>query len=985
VGRTEELAMLDAAAASADRDGVATVLIGGDAGMGKTRLVEEWCSRASGVVVATGFCSPVGGQGRPYGPLVGILRDLRRQLANGPDAGVLLPVSQALGLASADVGDGTMSGAAASTTSALAKTRLLETILGCLTALTDRVPLVLVFEDLHWADAATAELIDFLTRNMRHGRVVILGTYRADELGAEHPLQELLAELGRLRKVTRIQLHGLERDDIETMLAAILGHDAGWALADAVYARSEGNPFFAEELAAARDAAALPEHLQDLIMLRVNRLSQGARRLLGVTATVGDRISHRLLAVVWKPEADPLDHAIAEALDRRLLAVDPPTGDYELQHALVREAVYGALRPGERIELHCRVAVCIEAHPDLAPAGTGQASAELASHWWAAGEWADALTASCAAASAAESVFAFVEAHAHLERVLDAWARVQDAPARTGTDRAGLLIRASDAAFCAGSRQRATELAQAACDAVDATAEPRRAALYLARLGRSVTTVSSQAALDALGRAAALLSEDGPSVERARVGAEHARWLMVMSRSHDAQALCHDAIATARAAGARAEEGHATNTLGCCLTDTGRPDDGIALIKQALEIAEELRSPDDLNRAYTNLSDALFKAGRLEESAAVSLDAAAAGQELDGIRLEGAALNSAEALFRLGRWPEAKALLAERGPARSVCVDQSDLLRAFMAVREGKVEEARQALAAADDNTAKLTDVQSRGWYHMLRAELALEEHRPGDAADDVDLALSLAAASDDEFYGPEMCALGVRAVADAHDQTRFGRGGAGAHTEEKARMLAAGLAEEAERLVAAPAIRGAAPLPQPSAFALLCRAEESRLYQSDPELWGAAASTWDERRQPYPAAYCRFHQAAALLSPSGARRAAADVLRQAWRASQVLGAAPLRARIERLADRARIDLAAEAVPAAGGYSVAADLGLTVREVDVLGQLAACRTDAQIAEQLFISKKTASVHVSNVLRKLGVANRFDAGQIGRDAGLGQDG
>ena len=252
VGRAEELAVLDAAAASADHDGVATVLIGGDAGMGKTRLVEEWCSRARDVVVATGFCSPVGGQGRPYGPLVGILRDAGRQLADGPDAGVLLPVSRVLGLTDPDATDGTMSDAGAPMTITLAKTRLLDTILGCLTALSGRVPLVLVFEDLHWADAATAELIDFLTRNMRHGRVMLLGTYRADELDTRHPLRELVAELGRLRQVARIQLQGLGRDDIGAMLTAILGHEAGWALADAVYARSEGNPFFAEELAAAR-------------------------------------------------------------------------------------------------------------------------------------------------------------------------------------------------------------------------------------------------------------------------------------------------------------------------------------------------------------------------------------------------------------------------------------------------------------------------------------------------------------------------------------------------------------------------------------------------------------------------------------------------------------------------------------------------------------------------------------------------------------
>jgi DNA-binding CsgD family transcriptional regulator len=377
----------------------------------------------------------------------------------------------------------------------------------------------------------------------------------------------------------------------------------------------------------------------------------------------------------------------------------------------------------------------------------------------------------------------------------------------------------------------------------------------------------------------------------------------------------------------------------------------------------------------------LFKSGRLEEAAAVVLDAVAMGQELGGIRLEGAALNSAEALFRLGRLEEADALLSGRGRLPTTCVNHFELLAPWMAVRRGRFQQARRALAAADEMTAGQADVQLRGWYHMINAELALEEHNYRTASDEVDSALSLAAASEDEFYGPEMCALGVRALADAHEDVRARRSSS-QNGAEKARLVAAGLAQEADRLVAAPAARGGICAPQPRAFALQCRAEESRLHGSNPVLWEAAAEAWEEQKQPYHVAYCRWREAASLMTAPGERRRATELLGHAWRTSKDIGAVPLQTSIERLAQRARISLIADDTYTANGSPVASDLGLTAREVEVLGQLAAGRTDAQIAEQLFISKKTASVHVSNLLRKLSVTNRHEAGEIGQSVGLG---
>ena len=290
-------------------------------------------------------------------------------------------------------------------------------------------------------------------------------------------------------------------------------------------------------------------------------------------------------------------------------------------------------------------------------------------------------------------------------------------------------------------------------------------------------------------------------------------------------------------------------------------------------------------------------------------------------------------------------------------------------------------MAAADAAIAGQTNVWLRGSYHMIQAELALAQGRPRVASEHIDHALSVAATSDDEFFRPQMCALGVRALADA--QAGASRRPGRRNDSEKARLVAAALAQEAAELVEAPALRGGVSAPQSSAFALQCRAEESRLIEPDPALWESAATAWGHLCMPYDAAYCRWRQAEALLAARGDRDVAAAAIGYAWRESRRVEAIPLQTEVERLAARARIPLVADLEPATARTSVASDLGITAREVEVLRQLAANRTDAQIAEDLFISKKTASVHVSNLLRKLGVNSRFEAGDVGRQAGLGQ--
>jgi DNA-binding CsgD family transcriptional regulator len=310
------------------------------------------------------------------------------------------------------------------------------------------------------------------------------------------------------------------------------------------------------------------------------------------------------------------------------------------------------------------------------------------------------------------------------------------------------------------------------------------------------------------------------------------------------------------------------------------------------------------------------------------------------------------------------------------------MCRATLYLRQGRFAEARAALGRVDELIADLSDLQFRGAFYLLRAELALEESRPADAYRDVELALAQAAGTDDQATTCEICALGARALADQRDEARQKRL---RFDEDKASLLAAELTEKAQMLVDIPRQRGTEPLPRAAALALQCRAEAIRLSGSDSAAsWEESVDRWDALGGRYAAAYCRLRQAEALLGARSKPGRAAKVLLESWRTSREIGAKALQAKAEELAQRARVSLDVETPQARHTSQVALDLGLTSREVEVLGYLASGKTDGQIAEGLFISKKTASVHVSNLLRKLDVESRYAAAEIGRQHDISTD-
>jgi DNA-binding CsgD family transcriptional regulator len=975
VGRVAELDQLAAVLEAVAGGRAMTVLVGGEAGVGKSRLVEEFCdtARLAGAIVATGVCTPAGGR-LPYAPVMGILRDLSRQVAT--DHGVLATLR-----ASGTADPGNLYAQLAPGGGEFARTVFFESMLNTIAGVSAQTPLLLVVEDLQWADSSSTELVDYLTRNLGDSRVMVIGTYRVEEFGREHPLTAWLGEFGRHNRVLRLPLAGLSRVEIAALIAERTGSQADPAVLDSIFNRSQGNPFYTEELIAAGDPSSLPAALHNVIMSRVDRLGDSAREVLDVIAVAGAFVDHALVERIASFEANELSLAITRAVEANVLVVDNTDHGYRFRHALLREAIHDSLLPPKRVQLHREIARALTEDTRLMSAAPTHRSVEIAGHWWEAGEWAAALAPSLEAIDAALAVSAFAEAFTCIERVLVICDRAPDDAAAAGVRRAALLERGADVAYFAGAHERAVELAVAAIEAVDADADPRAAARCYTMLGRNKWAVGDSAGVfQAYEAAVVLLPADEPSVELARLRAEQARGHMLMSRNTMGAEYAQDAIDVARRIDARDIEGHALNTLGCCRANLGLAEEGLDLVRQSLVIAEELESPDDLNRAFGNLTSILLDDGRLEDAAAVMFDGAAVGEQLWGVRLNGAAGNGVEALVRLGRYAEAESVLAELGThALGVCAPGPWTMPTPMMIRRGRFDVAEALVATAREMTSQLNDVQQAASVLGDAAELALERGRPQDAVSLVEQALALATGSDDETLLPELCALATRSIADAAEiAIPQDRGGSNAEWRARCGELSAAVSAVEQSQLA----RGGQPSPRLCACVAATAAERSRLDRSDPLLWAEAVRRWEIARERYPLAYSLWREAEALVESKGSRAEATERLQRSWTIAMELEAAPLASRITALAQRGRIDLRdAEAPVRASGREVADTLGLTAREVEVLGQLAAGKSDREIGAALYISKKTVSVHVSNVLRKLAVANRVEAGKIAHAHGL----
>ncbi|MEU4241061.1 AAA family ATPase [Actinoplanes sp. NPDC026619] len=934
VGREADLDLLRDALKRARSAEPSTVLVGGEAGVGKTRLVEEFRRALAGepVRVLTGQCLELGEEGLPFAPFAAALRELVR--AEG--TAVLDGREREFARLLPELGPPSEPGDAR-------RGLLFESVGALLERVGADQPIVLVIEDLHWADRATRDLIGYLVRSARAPQLLIIGTYRTDELHRGHPLRPFLAELDRVRGVQRHELDRLDRDGTAELLTQLLGAEAGAVLVDVVNERAQGNPFFIEQLSSAADPACsdIPTSLRDLLLARVDLLPEPAQRVLRVAAVGGTQFGHELLARVAGIDEGALESALRTIVTAQLVVFDPD-GGYEFRHALVREAVHDDLLPGEHARLHARYAQALEAEPQLVPAG--RAPAELAHHWHAARDHPRALLAAKLAADAAGRTFAYGEQARLLDRVLELWEDVPQPESLLGIEHLDLLEEAALAAIDSGEHHRALTLTRAALGDLDAQASPLRAARLLLRRAKLLRNTGKSDGAAECAESYRLLGLAPAGSDRVRLLADLAHVLSSTDPEQAArvaqEAMAASAAETDLATTVAAEVAHGE----VCAGRTS-PGEAMPILYAAAERAREAGDLSSLTKSLVTISDVLYALGRYEESAAAAAEGVPHADRVGVSRTTGVFLlaNHAEALIALGRWDEADARLAEAArhdpPGRMALpwVRQRAWLRLARGL-DGAEPLVRQATMWLGK---PYLQAENRLYVLDLRILQALGS---GDTAAAVEVArpaIAEPSVFEQPRYSWPLLSSAARAATAAGD------------TE-----LAAAVAAVAARL------------PCRSPAELGYAAHVRAVLEGGEERWRAAVEAW--RADGH-----RFELAGALLGLAEAqaadRGAAAETLGEVSAIADELGAGPLLAAADTLGRRLGVRAPTPSVP---GTAV-----LTAREREVLRLVAEGQSNSRIAASLYISPKTASVHVSRIIAKLEVTNRGEAAAVAHRLGL----
>ncbi|GAB2850468.1 LuxR family transcriptional regulator [Actinocorallia aurea] len=913
MGRVRDLRRLRKALGEAP----AVVLVGGEAGIGKTRLVREFAG-AAGVRVLSGGCVEFGADGLPFAPFSAALRGLVREVGVEGIRG-FLPEVQGLGRLLPEFGEVGEGGGES-------RARMFESVLTLLERLG---PVALVIEDAHWADRSSRDLLEFLIRNLG-GSVLIVVTYRSDALDRGHPLRGLLAELARVPVVERIELRRFTRAETRRLLQQALGREPDELVVEQVFRRSEGNPLFAEALAGI-DGRMLPDSLRDLLLIGFQRLPEESQELLRVAAAGGTRFEHGLLSAVAGLGDAELSRALRPAVAANILVAD--SEGYAFRHSLIREAVYEELLPGELNGLHVRYAEALTERPSLV--APGRAAGERAYHWYAAHEPAKALQSAWEAADEAERQFAHAEALHMLERVLELWERVPDGQ-RLAVRHMDVLMRAADSAQLGGEEERG---AQFATEALKEAETPAERAKLLAMRGLLSLAQARIEGMDDMREAIAALPEGRV---KARALAQYAVRLNKLSGGMaETHAAVEEALRIGRAHDDMTPVVSALITKG--LRHPGPDTERLAMFDEIEPLLPRSDDYDDVLRLELARSHVLEGMGRHEDAIRVARLGIAKAETYGLIRTTGTVLgiNVAEPMIALGRWDEALAVIERAIERRPLRRHQAGLR--FMAgavhTARGDLDVAAALLAAAWTTTTDGPLRRAEDYLPVVQMEvtLRLAEGRP-------DLALAAAAplteradmADEARYTWP---ALVAAAVASA--------------TPEEIAPFAA----RAETLE----VRGELQ----RAHRLTFDAHAARV-RREPEDWAAVREAWRSLSRPYDLAKA-LYRSAEHAAASGDRDEALCFLAEAASLAESLRAAPLAAEVTAL--RSRLGTATPAH------------GLTPRELEVLRELATGRSNREIAEHLFISAKTVSVHVSNILAKLHATTRTEAATTAHHLGL----
>jgi DNA-binding CsgD family transcriptional regulator/tetratricopeptide (TPR) repeat protein len=960
VGRSAELAELLDLLGQVTQGGSAAAVIGGDAGVGKTRLITELVSRAAerGVQVLVGHCVDLGDAPPPYLPFAEAFARLAAErpdvveqlIVDLPAIGRLLP-----GRTGSDPDD------------RLGRGELFESILAALTRLGRSAPVLLVIEDVHWADQSTRDLLGFLLARLHDDAVGLALTYRSDDLHRRHPLRPLLAQWARIPSVSRIGVQRLPPVDLRSVVEAVSTQPLDEYDIATIVARADGNAFFAEELVAAAEQCAdsehLPDDLADLLLVRLDRLGNDSRSVVRAAAVAGREVSHDLIADVVGLPADRLEAALRDALDAHVLEVSNSGRGYSFRHALLAEAVYDDLLPGERTRLHARYAELLAGRSD-------GSAAELARHARASHDLETALTASVRAAEEALSLAAPQQALQHVETALSL------APPADLALRAELVVLMAEAAHASGRARRGERIARSALADLPDDAPPGiRARLLYAQVKCAVAGEIDTAALAATSEALRLTAGHEEPF-RADLLALHALVALIMGREVESERAVEETLQVAARTGRTQAATEVQTTRAILERRKGRPEEAAALLTDVIDRtrasgdgAAELRSRFSLGSLLEEQGD-LSAAER--EFALTAERAAELGRpwEVFGLssRVQAGLLQHAR-----NDWATALRTLDPAGE-RPPPVPEAMLTAARMVVR------ASRADTGVLDVLPTLRPMWTRDGriaLHSARAQLQVHEYT-GDwraAIDVVDDAVSVIGVVwlDPWFLARiEFSTLALGALSKAADALPTDRRAELA--EPGQRLLDDGRRSSVEGLPRARVlgVEGQAWVARLEAEGLRLR----WLIGDNPPDAGELVAAWEKavRAFDYGNAVqvmrCRARLAAILRAVGRAPEAAA-VGEEVRSVAARLGARPVLDEIAPALDSAR---PSRREPATGLSA------LTDRERDVLRLVQTGHSNRQIGNKLYISEKTVSVHVSNILAKLGVRSRTEAAALARAGG-----
>jgi DNA-binding NarL/FixJ family response regulator len=948
VGREIEQAELRAALAAARNGEGGLVLVAGEAGVGKTRLVDE-VLRDAGVVTLRGGAAQE--TTPPYGPVVQALRAYLRERPGAlAECGPLL---RHLALLIPELGRPPPKVDRLTTLEALR--RAFEVVAG-------QQPVAVLLDDLQWSDETTlVEVLPFLCESLESVPVLLVGVYRSDEIPRGHPLRQLRRDLRRAGRLRELMVEPLAREATGALAAGLLGQAPGPALVTLLYERSQGIPFFVEELVAGLGAGGrlrsgkhgltlaegseipIPDTVRDAILLRLASLPDDARPFLEAVAVAGLSFDLELILDMAG------DVGLAESLEWGVL-VDTGPGRVAFRHALTREALYSQVPWTRRRSLHRLLAERLEER--------GAPSALVAEHWVGARDHERACHALVEVAGAFASVHGHRDALVAAKRAAEIWPEGQDEQGRLA-----LLERIALCAQLCGKMEESATAWRELADCRRLADDVLGAAEALSQLAATYELQGAVArALSARRDAAGAFSRSGLPGEAAAELLAAAAHLDAAGSLRAALELIDWARAESTRAGRRDLEARALGVEGTVRSKLGEIEEGLAAARAGLELSLDENLSEVAADAYQRLANVLENAGDYGaawDEYQAAYDYCEARGERAGAQICLVCLGAI--LFYTGRWDRADAL------DREILGSP----HAPPGVRMGAKQQLGLIAAARGDPKRARRLLDESGAYAERYERQRMEV---GDA---------LGHAWIDEQEG---------SVESAVERCRFmlarwGESESLHYPVPALRWATTFLAvhglEADARACAAAVGRLATDTVNPEALAAAAHAVgEIALLDGDPER----ASPQFERalellaplQLPFELAQTQA-RAGVALEAAGHRAAAVDRLTDAYRTARKLGARPL-------ARRAAAELASmgEQVERRLGRRAAAQLegpGLTRREHEVMRLVAAGNTNREIAQELFLSTRTVDMHVRNILGKLSCRSRADATRRAGELGL----